>query len=217
MGGGIILLTVMAMYLPPLVLIPLHGIVQFASNMTRLCLHFKDVVWRIAAPFAIAAVPAAFLASQIVIEIPEEYFKIFLGSFILLMTWMPKFKRAPRIKGKFFILGFVATFISIFVGATGPFIAPFFLREGLVKEKLVATKAACQAFLHFFKVSAYLVIGFQLGEHIPLTAGLIAVVILGNYIGKKLLKKISDQSFVVSLKILISCLALLIIYKALVN
>ena len=215
MGGGIILLAFMAAFFPPLVLIPLHGIVQFASNLTRTLLSYDSIVWSITLPFAIASLPAAYLASRLVIEIPQSTFKVFLGFFILLMTWMPKLKNAPKIKGKFFILGFVATFISLFIGATGPFLAPFYLREGLVKEKLVATKAACQLFLHFFKVCAYLQIGFHVQEHASILFGLIAMVVLGNAIGKKLLKKISDNSFVLALKIILSLLALQIIVKAL--
>ena len=217
MAGGIILFTVMALFLSPTVLIPFHGAIQFASNASRVMLHFKKISWRITTPFALAALPGAYLASRIVVEIPEDLFRGGLGIFIILMTWVPPIKNTPQIKGKFFILGFVTTFISIFVGATGPFMAPFYIREGLVKEDLVATKAACQLFLHLFKVLAYLSIGFQITEFGGLLAILMGVAFLGNAIGKEILKKMSDQSFMIIIKIIITLLAGQLMYQAILT
>jgi uncharacterized membrane protein YfcA len=46
----------------------------------------------------------------------------------------------------------IASFLSLFVGATGPLTALFFLNSELDKDSFVPTKAACQIPIHLFKV-----------------------------------------------------------------
>ena len=42
-GGGAILLGLLALKLPPIALLPIHGIVQIGSNMGRAIIFFKDI------------------------------------------------------------------------------------------------------------------------------------------------------------------------------
>ncbi len=44
LGGGMLMLASMALYLPPAVLIPLHGAVQLGSNTGRAVLMWRDVM-----------------------------------------------------------------------------------------------------------------------------------------------------------------------------
>ena len=73
----------------------------------------------------------------------------------------------------------------MFVGATGPFIAPFFLRDDFEKEEVIATKAACQMVGHGLKIPAVLIIGFEYSAHLPLLGLLVAGVILGRFTRRK--------------------------------
>ena len=54
MAGGIVLLSVMLLFLEPLVAIPLHGVVQLVSNGSRTWIQRShvdwDIVWRYALP-----------------------------------------------------------------------------------------------------------------------------------------------------------------------
>ena len=45
-GGGVLLLAVMAILVPPLALIPVHGVVQFGSNVGRVFFMFRFISWR---------------------------------------------------------------------------------------------------------------------------------------------------------------------------
>ncbi|MCB0405619.1 MAG: sulfite exporter TauE/SafE family protein [Bdellovibrionales bacterium] len=213
MAGGILLLAVMAEFFAPTVLIPLHGIVQFASNGSRTLILFKHIRWNIAAWFAAGALVGALFGSQLVVEIPKSKFQIGIGVFILLVTFAPRPKVAANFKGKWLGVGGMAGFLSLFVGATGPLIAPFFLREGLPKEALVATKAACQAFAHLFKIGTYAALGFLLQPYLGLVLAMVATVFLGNYLGKQLLARIPEAWFVHFFKILIVVLAVRLIWK----
>ena len=43
-GGGAILLGLLALKLPPIALLPIHGVVQIGSNMGRAVIFFKNIV-----------------------------------------------------------------------------------------------------------------------------------------------------------------------------
>jgi len=215
MGGGIVLLTVMAQYFTPVVLIPLHGIVQLGSNVSRSAIHVKSIDWKIAALFGMGTLVGVGVGSQFVISIPERPFRIGIAVFILVLTFMPKFKSAPRFKGKWFWVGSGAGLVSLFVGATGPLIAPFYLREGLTKERLVATKAICQVFTHLFKITTFFALGFVLAPYLWLIVSMLVAVFIGNNLGKFLLHRMPEKVFFYLFRILIVVLAGRLLIKAL--
>jgi len=217
MGGGILLLAGMTPFFPPQILIPLHGVAQLGSNATRTVIHYKNINWKMMTLFGIGALLGASIGSQFLIQIPENIYKIFMGLMIVGLTWMPKIKKSIIIPGKFFIIGSIATFLSLFVGATGPLIAPFFLKEKLSKEGIVATKAACQLFTHTFKIVTFVLIGFSFGPYWKLLIGMLIAVFIGNNLGKYLLGKISENKFRVAFKIVISLLSLRMIYSGLIS
>lgn len=234
MGGGILLFTVMANFLPPLALIPLHGIVQLTSNLSRTALNWRYINRAITITFVIGALIGAVLGllamlglfgsfvetselalkSTKKLDIPESEYKVFLGCFILALTWLPKVKNFPKVPWKFAWVGAIATFLSLFVGATGPIIAPFYLREGLEKETLVVTKAAGQATVHTLKLLVFFYLGFKIGHHLGLIINMGIAVFFGNWIGKHLLGKISPKFFLWSFRIVITLLAVRMIAVA---
>lgn len=215
MGGGILLLAVMSQYFPQQILIPLHGFLQFASNISRAGLNGRDIDWRITAQFACGALLGALLGSRVQITIPQPIYQIALGIFILAATFLPRIQIQRNVGGKWVIVGGVATFIGLFFGATGPLIAPFYLNENLRKHRLVATKAACQVSLHLGKLAVYFALGFSLGPYWHLAVPMLLMVILGSYCGKWILDRVSDQHFLLLFKILIVILSARLIYLGL--
>src|SRR5512145_3228890 len=72
MAGGMILLSVMLWFLPPLVAIPLHGAIQLASNFSRTVIQREharyDLLWRYGLPL----VPMGVLGLLAAQRIPER-------------------------------------------------------------------------------------------------------------------------------------------------
>lgn len=217
MGGGILLFAVMAQYFPLQILVPLHGLIQLGSNTSRVIYSYKSVNRGLTLQFALGALFGAALGSQFVIQVPENFYKIGLGFFILIITFL----NLPKPKKKFFlkwpILGSIATFLSLFVGATGPLLAPYYLSEKLKRETLVATKAACQIFIHLLKVITFFLLGFVVSPHLLLLSGMLIMVFIGNYLGKIILHRISEKSFVWLFKVLIILLSLRMIFQGFSN
>lgn len=214
MGGGILLLAIMANYIPPKELIPIHGLIQLVSNSSRTILNFVAVDWKITGLFLLGAIVGALSGKGLVVEIPEREFRLILAAFIFFMTWAPRPKSLPKFRGKFLLLGAAATFLSLFVGATGPFIAPFYLHENLEKRALVATKAAGQICVHLMKILVFLSIGFSVGEFLPLVSAMVVAVFFGNWVGRYCMELFSEKQFRLIFRVLVTALAARMVWQA---
>ena len=128
-------------------------------------------------------------ANQIEIDI----LKPGIGLFIIWYLYLKPSKKIVRI-GSFKKVGLISGLFSIFVGATGPLIAPFFLEKDLTKENIISNKAACQVISHLGKIPIFIFL-FDLNylNEYRLLTPLIISVYLGTYFGKKsyqILKKV---------------------------
>jgi uncharacterized membrane protein YfcA len=215
MGGGTLLIGVMAQYFPLEILVPLHGIIQLASNSSRALYSLRHCDRRMTLKYAVGAIVGAALGSRVVVQVPEHAYPLGLGAFILLITFVPLPRSRARYAAKWPLVGGFSTFLSLFVGATGPLIAPFYLSEELKREALIATKAACQTFTHLLKVVTFFALGFVIGPYLPILIGMLAMVLLGTYAGKLLLNRISERWFALLFRALIVLLAARMIARGL--
>jgi len=210
MGGGVTLLGVMAILLPASLVVPIHGIVQLCSNLTRTIVFIPHVRWRFFFAYVPGLVVGVALATLAWQGIKLTWFKPFIGIFLLLFL-ISRGRlgslRAPPL-WIYTPLGLTAGFLSLFVGATGPFIAPFFLREDFDKEEVVATKAMCQSLTHLLKIPAFVALGFDYLEHAPILTLLVAMVIIGTVSGKQVLQRLDERSFERLFVVVLSLLAI---------
>jgi uncharacterized protein len=204
MGGGILLLAVLLSFLPHGVAIPIHAVVQLASNSTRVLSYLPHVDWRTAGRFCCGMIPGAVVGAMLLawaghLGHGEPYLKIAVGLYVLAAAFLPKPARitTKAVWWDFPLVGFLVGTAALAVGAIGPLIAPLFIRRGFVKERLVATKAVCQMMTHLAKIPAFLYLG-TLDTTVLGTLGLVMVlmVIPGTIIGKRLLKSVSERLFV---------------------
>jgi uncharacterized protein len=213
-GGGVAMLGALAGTVPPTMIVAVHGVVQFGSNIGRAIIQRAHILWRPTMLFTIGSVLGAVAGAAVFVALPEKLLLALLGVFILLMTWIPK----PKIPGLettgVFIGGIIATFVTIFVGATGPFVQALFLPMGLEKRVLVATHAACNVIQHGLKVVAFGWLGFNFADWLPLMAAMIATGFLGTWLGTRLLERLPEDLFKTILKWLLTALALDLLRRA---
>lgn len=218
MAGGVTLLGVMTALLPAPVVVPLHGIVQLASNWTRTWAFRKYVCWSIFFTFMLPAGLGVAIAASIWADLKLTWFRAWIGAFILFFLVWRKYK--PKLRNpplwSYAILGLAAGLLAIFVGATGPFLAPFFLRDDFENEEVIATKAVCQTWLHLLKIPAFLALSFDYGPYATVLAALVAAVIGGTYFGKHLLSMISKERFVFWFQLVLALLAVYLIVSSIV-
>ncbi len=201
MGGGILLLGVLVMFLSPKDVVPVHGVIQLISNSTRWIVYWPHIQWPIVARFSLTVFPGALVGIWLFQKLDPLSLQVAMGTFILLATYWPKSKGVPTENYSiFFIAGALTGFLGIIVGATGPFLAPFFVRKDILKEQLVATKAFCQSCVHLVKIPLFGMVGFNYSEQSNLILILSISVILGTLLGKQLLGKISERVFKLLIK-----------------
>jgi uncharacterized membrane protein YfcA len=215
MAGGITLLAFMTFVLELGPIIPIHGVVQLASNSSRAYFLRKHVHKRFFFAFIIAC-PFGTVAAFYLLDMLKGE-PILLIPLILLITYaLFKPKKLPSIiidqKG-FFILGLITSFLSPLIGATGPILAPFFLRPDLEKEQIVATKALMQTVTHLLKIPIFLSLAFPYQEHLYLILLMVAAALLGTKLGTMLLGKVSTKYFMICYKVAMFLALARLIYK----
>ena len=208
MGGGIILLGIMAIMIPEgYAVVALHGIIQLVSNFTRSYVfqqHIKKDIIRQYFPGAVLGLSLSALIIFLLItlfqvesakEIKIDFLKPLIGLFII---WF-LFGRRPKPKDdqpNFFGVGLVSGITTVFIGATGPLIAPFFLKGKLAKETIIANKAVCQAISHSGKIPLFIYFfQFDYFAEIKILIPLIIAVFIGTNFGQKILAFIPERVF----------------------
>lgn len=214
LGGGALVLATLALFLPPAVLIPVHGTVQLGSNFGRAALMRSHILTGIVPAFLIGTLLGAAIGVQVVIALPIALLQGVLAAFILYSTWAPEFRaRAPGRK-TFFGVGVLGAFLTMFVGATGPLVAPFTAAASDRRQQVVATHAALMTIQHGLKIVAFGVVGFAFGPYLPLLAGLLGCGFAGTYTGRHLLHRLPERAFRLGLKAILTAIALRLLYGA---
>jgi len=213
-GGGLVLLSVMASFLPPIIVIPIHGVVQLGSNAGRAVLLRQHIDGGILLPFALGSVLGIVLGAKLFVALPTPVLEIILGVFILACVWLPKLKASRIASRGFLLVGVVGSFLTMFVGATGPFVASFITPERLERHAVVATHATCMTVQHTLKVAAFGFLGFAFLPWVPLLAAMIAAGFLGTMLGKRLLDRLPHHVFARAFKIILTVLAARLLYAA---
>ena len=214
-GGGIALISVMPGLLPAAAIIPVHGAVQLASNVSRVFFGFHHIEWRIFWPFSGGAVLGAFVGARVVVGFHFDDLPLYLGVFILLVTWVPVPKRAFRLPGHFAIFGALQTVLALFVGVAGPLTGAFLVSAGLPKDRLVITHGTVMAVTHLCKILVFGFVGFAFAPYLPLVAGMIGAAALGSWSGTRLRDRVSESLFRKVFRIVITLLSLRMIAEAL--
>ena len=215
MSGGIILLGLMTLFLPLSVVIPLHGTTQLFSNGTRAFLLRSYIKKSFFIPFLLGIPPGIFLSLFLIKEFQNESVPLFLVACLIMYSLMRPKKLPPlRVeKAGFFFLGVVAAFMCLFIGAVGPFLAPFFLRDDVKKEEVISTKAAMQFLIHVVKIPSFIYLGFAYLDYwVPILI-LMGAAWLGTKWGIHLLKGIPQSLFEKLFKIFLFLAALRLYYK----
>lgn len=213
-GGGAVLIAVFATLLPAAAIIPVHGLVQLGSNVGRAVLTFAHIHWVVVLPFLIGSVVGIAFGSAFVVQLDAGMIQIGVGLFILWSILMPPpafMRRSASVAGT------ISSFLTMFFGATGPFIAAFVKAQGLERMGHTATHATLMTIQHTLKTFAFGFLGFAFS----LWAGLIALLVvsgfLGTIVGRHVLMRVNETVFRFTLNLILAALALRLIYAGSVS
>ena len=218
LGGGIILLGVLAQFHAPGVAIPIHGGIQFVSNGSRAAFLLGDVNWGAVGRSAVLLLPASLLGVAVSNSIPEDAGRVVLATFALVLAWRPqllKWRGEDLPLNAMVGVGAASGFINTTVGASGPVTSPFFRAVTATHVAFVATAAASQVVAHAAKVTAYVAGGWEAGGHLAVVAVGIVGVTAGSWVGTRLVGRVGEDHLGLLFKVVLTTLALRLIATAL--
>ncbi|MCB1908752.1 MAG: sulfite exporter TauE/SafE family protein [Rhodocyclaceae bacterium] len=214
-GGGVMLLAVMAQVLPPQVIVPVHGVVQFGSNFGRAVLAWRHIDWRVIGAFVPGALAGALVGALVLVRLPPAVLYLCIAAFILYLCWGPRLPKMALGPVGTALAGAVTTFVTLFAGATGPLVAAFVKQIHAERFRTVATFAAAMSCQHGLKAAVFQGAGFDLAPWLGLMVAMIAAGAAGTWVGLHLLERIDDRHFSRLFDIVLTLLALRLIWQAL--
>ncbi len=211
LGGGMMLITILPSFLPINALIPVHGLTQMTSNLSRAVFGYKDVQYEVIPKFLLGSFLGIGIFASILNFISLEYVPLFIGVYILLSLWSEKFNERIKRYESYFLAGFFQTGLSIIVGATGPLTMTLLLKDYKNKDEVVATSAALMSLSHILKVFVFMYFGFVFFDYIGIIIAMVIGAIAGSWVGTKLRNIIDGKKFTIILKVLLTALAIKVI------
>lgn len=207
-GGGVLLISCLPGRVAPTAVVPLHGLAILVNNICRSLLDWRCIRWRIVTHFMAGAALGALAALPLLHRLPVERVPLLLGVGILVLTWLPRWSLGTMLPAPFFCCGLLQTFLSMFVGATGPLVMLFFLNQGFSRDELIAHNAVVNVGADIIKMAGFLYLGFPYADFLPQIAVLAGGMTSGAFAGKLLRGRVSPRFFFVAIKLIISGLAI---------
>jgi uncharacterized membrane protein YfcA len=128
----------MTFFMPLSSLVPVHGVVQLASNFSRTWALRQHVNMHIFWPTILGTVVGVVLAVVFIKQLSFEKLPLLLIAALIFYTLF-KPKKLPALvlpAWGFSILGMVAGFLGLLIGSTGPLLAPFFCERTWAGKRL---------------------------------------------------------------------------------
>ena len=203
-GSSLILMPVIGSFLGAQAIPPVTTVGGIFGNCERVFVFRDHIRWDLIAWEFPGSISGACLGAFTLTMIHTEWLSLAIGIFLLASAanyvrknyFFPQQESSFQVRPWYFLPGgFIYALLSGILGSMGPILAPFYLNYGLTKEELLATQAANRAVIHMIKVFAYAYFGILTLHDLSfgLLVGLAAFP--GNWLGHRVLAKISEQRF----------------------
>jgi uncharacterized membrane protein YfcA len=214
-GGGLTVIAVLASVAPPAAVIPIHGVIQLGSNIGRAAVQRAHIDWPIVAYFLVGSLVGGAIGGSLVVQLPENVLMAALGLFLLYATWGPMRFGMEKIGPLMLtVSGAVSTFVTMFIGATGPFVISTLAPSLDDRRALIGTHAACMTVQHTLKILVFGLLGFSFAPWVPLLAAMIVAGFVGTLLGTRLLHWAPEVIFRRALKVFLTVLAVNLLLSA---
>lgn len=198
-----------------LVLIPLLGLSvsgsqvpaaltlgTFSSSLSRLAVFRNSIHWPIVFYYVPAGIPTVWIGAWALKYFNPIYLQFFIGIFLLVnvrFLLLPKNKirqeERPSSRFTLILIGAIAGFVSGLTGAVGLLFNRFYLKYGLTKEEIVATRAANDILLHVIKLILYGTMGLISTEIIQVGVVIAIGAMISSISIKRILPLINENLF----------------------
>lgn len=219
MAGGMIFMGIIAAFLGVAEAMVVHGAVQSVSNSFRTYLLRPDIRWDILGWQLLGAVPAVAILLALSVTLNKAQLYLALGVLPAIL-WLPRgWLAGDAEKPPHAVLcGAMVMGLNLTAGVAGPALDFFYVKTGLTRLEIVATKAMTMFVSHMAKIVYFgvpLAMSAGLSGLPPLWVFLAAIpaVMLGTFLGTRLLHKLSDIHFRSYTKYLVSVIGVVYVFR----
>ena len=200
-GAGLMLLPILGQLLPGAQVPAALSVGTAASSVSRIAVFWRSVRWDVVIWFVPPALPAVWLGAYLLSFVNPLYLEVGMGLF--LVANLPLlFRPAKDLTEKdalpkpyLALVGAAAGFVSGLTGAVGLLFNRFYLRYGLNKEEIVATRAANELLLHVVKLALYASFGLLTTRALGAGAVVAVAALVASWSMKRLLPRLSEGLF----------------------
>ena len=159
----------------------------------------------------------AIAGAKLVVSLPVSWLQLVVALFVIYAAWGSRFKFAGGKPSqiKFFIVGVLAAFATMFVGATGPLVAPFVVSSSGDRGQVVATRAMLMTVQHGVKILAFGFLGFVFWPYVPFLAAMLVAGFAGTWFGRNILHRLPEHAFRVGFSVVLTLLAMELLWRSL--
>ncbi len=215
-GGALIVLAATSTVLPVTAIVPIHSTLLIGSTSGRVVLFWRHIDWKIVGPFFLGSVLAVAIGARTYVELPETVIATAISAVMLIAIWLPDIPWRPKIKHPWAVVGFAHSLLSTLF-AYGALLHAIILRTDLRKHQVVGTMAACLTCMSVMKIVGYTLTGFDYRPFSQLIGFSIVAALIGTWIGKRVVDRVSEVAFRVVFRILITVTALRLLYTGFVS
>ncbi|MBI1845548.1 MAG: sulfite exporter TauE/SafE family protein [Candidatus Rokubacteria bacterium] len=210
-GTGLILLPLVAWTLGIKATGPVLTVAMLLGNISRVWWSRHDLDPGVAVRFLAGAVPATALVAMLYAGLGGEWLARIIGVFLVLAVPVRRLLLSGRLRvglATFPPLGVGIGALSALVVTTGPIAAPFFLAYGLRRGAYIATEGICAFAMHATRGVVFARYSLISGQTLLLGLLLGSVMFAGSWLGRRLLDRMSDRTFLVLVEALLVTMGL---------
>ncbi|WP_201772489.1 sulfite exporter TauE/SafE family protein [Endozoicomonas elysicola] len=216
LGGGMMLIALLPLFLAAPVIIPIHAIAQIASNSSRVAFAVKDVRWTYFLPFFIGSLIGAFLFGFLLFNISTDYIPLGIGLYILLKLWCKPFVQNIEKYENPYLIGFLQSGLGVIVGATGPLTLSYLASKLSDRNQIIATSALFMTFSHLAKIPIFGMIGVSLWDYKETVLIMVIGSVMGSWLGTKIRIRIDNDKLLLAIQWLLTVLAINMIARTII-
>jgi uncharacterized membrane protein YfcA len=210
-GAGIVLLPLLAWALGVRAAAPVLTVTMLLGNVARIWWSRQEVHPGVAFRFLAGAMPATALGVIFYAGARSESLRWIIGGFLIVTVPLRRLLLTRNITVRlrhFPAVGALVGALSSVVVATGPVASPFLLAYGLRRGAYVGTEAVCALGMHVARGLAFA--GFALITRDTLVVGVVlgAATFVGAWLGRRLLDRVSEGTFLTILEVLLVLMGL---------
>lgn len=197
-GTGVIMIPAIVWVVGVKSTVPVLTVCMLLGNSARVWFSRDEIEWRVVSAFLLGAVPMTIVGATLYTHIEGRWLSRMMGAFMILAVPLGRGLAGAGVAVRlrhFPLVGAFFGFLSALVGSVGPIMTPFFLSHGLRKGRYLSTDALCTVGTYITRAIIFRRNELLTGPLITIGLYIGVVMIGGAWLGRRLVDRMSEKTF----------------------